>query len=789
MAASGGAADLAPVHEDPSHVRRRRRLRARRPDRAQLPLRGPRARGGGDRQRHGGDEAPPLLVGVPDLLRLRPRRDPAVGADGDPGDPHLHPRLDRGRRGRARRTSRSSSSPRCGRCPACSCSARPTRTRSSRPGGYVDAAARASRRRSSSPARRCRRSTASSWRRASGVAQGAYVLADADGRRPGRDPAGHRLGGRRSRSSARDELAGDGIGARVVSMPCWELFDRQPREYRDQVLPPAVTGPGRDRAGVDARLGPLRRRRRRGRRHAHVRRVRAAEAAAQEVRLHARTRWPQVARDRVAVARARREEVTMKATEKLHEPGRACGSTTSPASMLDSGQIQRYIDNYSVTGLTSNPSIFDKAIDSGDYDDAIREKAQSGRSTTRRCSSTWRSRTCAAPPDMFLPGPRAHRRRRRLGVARGLAAARLRHRRDDRRPPRRCTRGPRGANLFIKIPGTAEGLPAITECDRRRRAGERHAAVLRRPVPGRGGRVHARRRAADRGRTRPAVGSVASVFMSRWDVAVADQVPDELKDQLGARRRARRPTGPTASSWTPTAGSGWRTPARGCSGCCGPARAPRTPTAPDTLYVHGLAAPFTDQHDARGDAARRSTTTARWASRCRPTAATQTRCCAVRRRRRRRRRARGEAADRRSEDVRRRLERPDGHHRPAVRGARRAGRSSHEHDDADSRRCGSARLEGLEHHYEEIRDVHLRELFAEDPSRGERLDGRGRRAVPRLLEEPDHRRDARLLLAARARSPALARAHARRCSAASGSTSPRTARCSTSRCGCRRARR
>ncbi|WP_327326931.1 transketolase [Streptomyces sp. NBC_01210] len=81
---------------------------------------------------------------------------------------------------------------------------------------------------------------------ASGVARGAYVLADP----PSGEPQVLLLATGSEVSlalAARDELAADGIGARVVSMPCWELFDRQPREYRDQVLPPAVTA----RVGIE----------------------------------------------------------------------------------------------------------------------------------------------------------------------------------------------------------------------------------------------------------------------------------------------------------------------------------------------------------------------------------------------------------------------------------------------------------------------------------------------------------------------------------------------------------
>ena len=68
----------------------------------------------------------------------------------------------------------------------------------------------------------------------------------------------------------------------------------------------------------------------------------------------------------------------MKATETLHERGQSLWLDNITRSLLDDGTIQRYIDSYSVTGLTSNPSIFDKAIGSGDYDDAIRAKAGRG---------------------------------------------------------------------------------------------------------------------------------------------------------------------------------------------------------------------------------------------------------------------------------------------------------------------------------------------------------------------------------------------------------------------------
>ena len=68
----------------------------------------------------------------------------------------------------------------------------------------------------------------------------------------------------------------------------------------------------------------------------------------------------------------------MKATEKLHQQGQSLWLDNITREMLDSGQLKRYIDEYSITGLTSNPSIFDKAIASGMYDDAISAKSTDG---------------------------------------------------------------------------------------------------------------------------------------------------------------------------------------------------------------------------------------------------------------------------------------------------------------------------------------------------------------------------------------------------------------------------
>ena len=280
----------------------------------------------------------------------------------------------------------------------------------------------------------------------------------------------------------------------------------------------------------------------------------------------------------------------MKATEILHDRGQSLWLDNITRSMLDDGAIQRYIDSYSVTGLTSNPSIFDQAIGSGDYDEAIRVKSGQGLSHEDLFFEL-AVEDLRRAADLFLP---IHERTDGIDgwvslevspllaydTARTVAAARSLHRRAGR------------ANLFIKIPGTPEGLPAITEAiaaglpvnvtllfsaDHYRAAAEAYLAGVE-------------RRLADG--LDPAMGSVASVFMSRWDAAVAKQVPANLVDQLGlavgldiyrayrqlmSSDRVQRLQNDGARMqrllWASTK--------------------TKDPNASDTLYVHGLAAPYT----------------------------------------------------------------------------------------------------------------------------------------------------------------------------------------------------
>jgi transaldolase len=280
----------------------------------------------------------------------------------------------------------------------------------------------------------------------------------------------------------------------------------------------------------------------------------------------------------------------VKATQALHEFGQSLWLDNITRGMLDSGRIRRYIDGYAVTGLTSNPSIFDRAIESGDYDDAIRVKARTGLSSEELFFEL-AIEDLQRAADEFLP---VHERTDGIDgwvslevspllaydTAATVEAAKALHRRAARR------------NLYIKIPGTAEGLPAITECvacgipinvtllfsaDHYRAAADAYLTGVQRRV--------------DQGLD-PAVGSVASVFMSRWDKAVAETVPERLKDQLGLAvgldtyRAYRRLMDSERMQRLENAGARvqrllWASTRT------------KDPSASDTLYVHGLAAPFT----------------------------------------------------------------------------------------------------------------------------------------------------------------------------------------------------
>jgi transaldolase len=281
----------------------------------------------------------------------------------------------------------------------------------------------------------------------------------------------------------------------------------------------------------------------------------------------------------------------MKATKKLHELGQSLWLDNITRDLLTTGTLAHYIDELSVTGLTSNPTIFDHAIkNSSAYDGAIREKRKSLKSgedlffdlaieDITQAADLFRAiseKTNGVDGWVSLEvSPLlAH------DTASTLAAARDLHARAGRR------------NLFIKIPGTSEGLPAIEEAIF---AGvpinvtllfsrEHYVAAAEAFLRGIERRIDAG--------LNPDVGSVASVFISRWDAAVIDRVPEVLHDRLGIAMAGRIYKAYRdlldSPRWQRAFNSGAR-PQRLLWASTGT----KDPKASDVLYIKALAAPFT----------------------------------------------------------------------------------------------------------------------------------------------------------------------------------------------------
>jgi len=281
----------------------------------------------------------------------------------------------------------------------------------------------------------------------------------------------------------------------------------------------------------------------------------------------------------------------MTPTRKLSELGQSLWLDNITRDLLESGTLARYIGELDVTGLTSNPTIFNNAIrNSSDYDSAIRSKLKAGKSGEALFFELALDDVTRAA-DLFRP---VHDRTGGVDgwvslevspllahdTATTLKVARELHARAGR------------PNLFIKIPGTKEGLPAIEEAIF---AGvpinvtllfsrEHYLAAAEAYLRG-----IERRIAAGLG---PDVASVASVFISRWDAAVADKVPPALTNMLGiaiGQRTYKSYCDLVASPrYRRVMNAGGR-PQRLLMASTGT----KDPKASDTLYVKALAAPFT----------------------------------------------------------------------------------------------------------------------------------------------------------------------------------------------------
>ena len=281
----------------------------------------------------------------------------------------------------------------------------------------------------------------------------------------------------------------------------------------------------------------------------------------------------------------------MNRTRQLRDVGQSLWLDKLARQMLDDGSLRRGIEEFSVTGLTSNPTIFDEAIgNSAAYDEGIRKKAGAGTfgealfmelalEDLRRAADLFRPIFDATGGidgwvSMEVSPLLAQ------DTAGSIAAAAHIHAQADR------------PNLFVKIPGTPQGLPAIEESIF---AGvpinvtlllsrEQYVASAEAYLRGIERRIAA---GLD-----PKMASVASLFVSRWDKAVNDKVPADLRNRLGiaiAQRTYRAYRERLASPrWDKLAAAGAR-PQRLLWASTGT----KDPQASDTLYVEALAAPDT----------------------------------------------------------------------------------------------------------------------------------------------------------------------------------------------------
>ena len=280
----------------------------------------------------------------------------------------------------------------------------------------------------------------------------------------------------------------------------------------------------------------------------------------------------------------------MKPTQALHELGQSLWVDNITRTMLDDGTLQRYIDEYSITGLTSNPTIFDKAIGDGHaYDEQIAELASRGLegeelffelalTDLRRAAELFEpinERTDEVDGWVSLEvSPLLAD-----DADATIAQARELHAKAD-------------CNVYIKIPGTEAGRVAIEESIF---AGVPINVTLLFSREQYLGAAEAFMRGIERrieAGLDPSVPSVASLFISRWDVAVADEVPAELRNRLGIAigKRAYRAYRELLDSerMQRLANEGAR-PQRLLWASTGT----KDPDAPDTLYVEALAVPFT----------------------------------------------------------------------------------------------------------------------------------------------------------------------------------------------------
>jgi len=281
----------------------------------------------------------------------------------------------------------------------------------------------------------------------------------------------------------------------------------------------------------------------------------------------------------------------MKATQQLHNPGQSLWLDNITRDLLNNGTLERYIAELAITGLTSNPTIFDHAIkNSSSYDPAIRDYASKGKSGEELFFElALEDLTRAA--DLFRP---VHDRTNGLDgwVSLEVSPLLAHNTASTLAEAKQLFARANSPNLLIKIPGTKEGLPAIEETifagipinvtllfspEQYRAAAEAYIRGIERRI--------------DAG-LNPKVGSVASVFVSRWDTAVVGKVPPELANRLGiaiARRTYQDYVKLLGSPRWQRAFNEGAIPQRLLFASTGT----KDPKASDTLYVENLAVPLT----------------------------------------------------------------------------------------------------------------------------------------------------------------------------------------------------
>lgn len=286
-----------------------------------------------------------------------------------------------------------------------------------------------------------------------------------------------------------------------------------------------------------------------------------------------------------------RGEAHAAATRQLSKLGQSIWLDDITRDLLDSGKLEELITDYSVTGLTSNPTIFNHAISNGDsYDKDIKAffgKVANHEDLLFELIVDDLSRAA----DLFLP---AHRRTATVDgwVSLEVSPLLAHDTKNSVESAEKLFKKANRPNLFIKIPGTPEGLPAIEESIFKGVpinvtllfSPEQYAAAADAYITGLERRVKAG--------LSPDVRSVASIFVSRWDVAVAEKVPADLKNKLGLAigqvSYATYRNLLSSERWQVLENLGAR-----AQRLLFASTGTKDPDASDVLYVEGLAAPNT----------------------------------------------------------------------------------------------------------------------------------------------------------------------------------------------------